>query len=78
MKPRDMTLVGKNKVTVMINGRAQLLNESDPIAKLLILDPKDYEHSIAPNKVILEFDGYQNLYELPGCPRCMNETAKKL
>lgn len=69
-------LVGK--VQVLVNGRVMDLKDDDPVVKLLVLDPKDYEHSIAPNRVILEFDGSRNLYELPGCPRCMNEAAKKV
>lgn len=71
----DMIPLGK--ISIMVNGRKMDFKESDPIAKLLALDLKDYEHSIAPNKVILEFDGYQNTYELVGCPRCMNEAAKR-
>ena len=76
---RGMMLV--DKVTVLINGYRKLdLNRFDPIARLLVLDkPEDYKHSVAPNKVILEFDnGSTNTYELVGCPRCMNEAAKKL
>jgi hypothetical protein len=71
-------MIPLGKVTILINGNRKMdLKESDPIVKLLVLDPKDYEHSIAPNKVILEFDGSSNTYELPGCPRCMNEAAKR-
>lgn len=66
-----------SKITILVNGRRMDFKESDPIVKLLVLNPADYEHSIAPNKVILEFDGYQNSYELLGCYRCMNEEAKK-
>jgi hypothetical protein len=77
MLPMGVMLVGK--VEILVNGRKMDFKESDPIAKLLILEkPSDYEHSIAPNKVILEFEGYQNTYELAGCPRCMNEAAKRL
>jgi len=68
-----------DKVAVIINGNRRLdLDRFDPVARLLVLErPEDYKHSIAPNKVILEFDGCQNTYELVGCPRCMNEEAKK-
>lgn len=78
MLPMGDTLVGK--IRVLVNNRAMDFKKSDPIARLLVLEkPEDYEHSIAPNKVILEFDnGIRNTYELVGCPRCMNEAAKKL
>lgn len=67
------------KVTVLINGHRKMeLKDSDPVVRLLVFEnPGDYEHSIAPNKVILEFDNEINTYELPGCPRCLNEAAKR-
>lgn len=68
------------KVNVVMNGRGTIsLDRNHPIVRLLILDnPSDYQHSIAPDKVKLVFEGYENTYELEGCPKCMNERAKGL
>lgn len=67
-----------DKVEILVNGRSMKFKRSDPITKLLILEKdEDYEHSIAPHRVILEFDGYKNTYELAGCYRCRNLMARQ-
>lgn len=56
-----------SKVNIIVNGKRMDFKDNDPIVQLLVLAPEDYKHSIAPNKVILEFDGYNVVYEIPTC-----------
>lgn len=71
-------MIALDKINLILNGKNTLSFERDhPIVRLLVLEnSSDYDHSIAPDKVTLVFDGYENTYELEGCPKCMNERAK--